>query len=212
MSIKTEVDRIKAKVGIIRNKFVSLELAKSTDNIDALATAAYYIEKVGIGKPTISTTAYDEDNEIAIRAKSNQSQGYVVAKNQLYVETYATLTVDGNKVTMECKGAKIERTVGTSIATCTVTITRSTNTGACLISATTFANGAFSVFNSDATSGTVTIPNVVCGSSISVNTSYPVSFYGWTYGQKVQRSSMGGTLTAPTTSGTYTVDIGVLDD
>ena len=175
MSLIAQVNRIKENAAIIRNKFVSLGLAKSTDNLDALATAANGITPVGIGKPIITTTAYDEDNEIAITATTNQGAGFIRdATIQPSIETYATLTVDGNKVTMLCAGAKIERTVGASIKTCTVNVTFSKNAGITLISATTFASGTISVVNqrvSDKNSGqSFSIPNVVCGSALSINT------------------------------------------
>ena len=241
MSVRTQVDRVKAKVATIRNKFVSLGIAKSTDNIDALATAAesipkrtsedltasgatvtapagYYpsgvstsVQTAGIGLPTLTVDAYDEDNEIGIKATTNQSVGYVSSEKQRTVETFATLTVDGNKVTMECRGAKIERTVGASIATCSIKVKFTTNAGNILTSATTIANGAFSAFKSDTKSGEFTINNVVCGSALSIATSTMCSLY-WSGTKTDHRSLYGGTITVPSSAGTYTVEVGMLDD
>lgn len=205
MSIKTEVNRIKSKVGIIRDKFVSLGLAKSTDNLDALATAANGITPVGIGKPTITATAYDEDNEIAITARTNQLQGYVRGTIQTSLETYATLTVNGNKVTMECQGAKIERTVGASINTCNITINIVDNVGNIGVTATQFANGTVTTFRQSKSSGTFTIPNVICGSIITVICYNYFLLDGWTYPSQVADTSL--TLIAPNTTGDYSANI-----
>lgn len=216
MSLIAQVNRIKENAAIIRNKFVSLGLAKSTDNLDALATAANGITPVGIGKPIITTTAYDEDNEIAITATTNQGAGFIRdATIQTSTETYATLTVDGNKVTMLCAGAKIERTVGASIDTCTVNVTFSKNAGATLISATTFENGTISVVNQPVQNNnsgrSFSIQNVVCGSALSINTEYMTSFYG-SFNKHYHQTLQGGTITVPTAPGTYTVEVGELDD
>lgn len=101
---------------------------------------------------------------------------------------------------------------GASIDTCTVNVTFTTNVGNCLISATTFDGTNFSVFNSTAQSGTISIPNVVCGSAISINTTYMCGLY-WSGSMQVHHSLYGGTITVPTTpNATYTVEVGILDD
>lgn len=100
---------------------------------------------------------------------------------------------------------------GASIDTCTVNVTFATNVGNCLISATTFDGTNFSVFNSNKNSGSVTIPNVVCGSALSINTTYMCSLY-WSGSMQAHHSLYGGTITVPTTSGTYSVEVGVVDD
>lgn len=104
---------------------------------------------------------------------------------------------------------------GASIATCTVNITFSTNADITLISATTFANGAISVVNHNIPNNnngqSVSIPNVVCGSALSINTSKMVGIY-WSGSKKDHYGFLGGTITVPNTSGTYSVGIGVIDD
>lgn len=168
---------------------------------------------VGIGKPVITTTAYDEDNEIAITAKTNQKQGYVTDTNQPIVETYATLTVDGNKVTMSCAGAKIERTVGASIETCNVYIDVIDTVGSIGVTATTFANGEISVVNIAAkTNGDQTlISNVVCGSVITLVCNNYFSVV-WAHGHNQVKGTSSICLTAPRTSGDYTAEIIAYDD
>jgi hypothetical protein len=123
------------------------------------------------------------------------------------------LTVDGNKVTVPAGyypyGA--QKTVGASIDTCTVNVTFTTDAGLTLISTTTFANGTISVFNSTTNSGTVTIPNVVCGSAISINTTNMVSLYS-SCSIQPHYGFLGGTTTVPNEPETYTVEVGVIDD
>lgn len=100
---------------------------------------------------------------------------------------------------------------GASVATCTINVTFTTNAGNTLTSATTFANGKFSAFNSTTKSGTFTIQNVVCGSALSIGTTYMCSLY-WSGSQQAHQSLLGGMITVPSTPGTYTVEVGVLDD
>ena len=101
---------------------------------------------------------------------------------------------------------------GANIATCTVNIKWSVTARNALITATTFANGAISRFVSKTGSGTVTIPNVVCGSVITVYTGTMTSVYGWSYGKEYSWDNFTHALTVPTSAGTYTAEIGVLDD
>lgn len=101
---------------------------------------------------------------------------------------------------------------GANIATCTVNIKWSITTRYALITATTFTNGAISVFTSQTGSGTVTIPNVVCGSVVTVYTGTMTSVYGWSYGKAYSQDSYTHALTIPASTGNYTAEIGVLDD
>lgn len=127
------------------------------------------------------------------------------------------LTVDGNKVTVPAGyypyGA--QKTAGVTIDTCTVNVTFSKNAGITLISATTFENGTISVVNqpvSNNNSGrSFSIPNVVCGSALSINSENIISFYG-SFNKYYHGFSLGGTITVPTSPGTYTVEVGELDD
>lgn len=176
---------------------------------------ALSLPKVAMATPTVNVDADEEESEIIIVSINNQQTGYAEARpapqSPPFTQSFVKLRIDGNTAIMECRDAKIERTVGASIATCTVNVTFSTNVGNCLISATTFANGAFSVFNSYTNTGTVSIPNVVCGSAISINTSYMCSLY-WSGAKQDHRSLYGGTITVPSTTGTYSVEVGVVDD
>lgn len=101
---------------------------------------------------------------------------------------------------------------GANIATCTVNIKWSITTRYALITATTFTNGAISRFTSQTGSGTVAIPNVVCGSVVTVYTGTMTSVYGWSYGKAYSQDSYTHALTIPASTGTYTAEIGVLDD
>lgn len=101
---------------------------------------------------------------------------------------------------------------GANIATCTVNIKWSITTRYALITATTFANGAISRFTSQTGSGTVTIPNVVCGSVVTVYTGTMTSVYGWSYGKAYSQDSYTHALTIPASTGTYIAEIGVIDD
>ena len=269
------------------------------------------------------TVHLDEDdptgNTFWVQVSQNYTEGYVERAGRFVAEVYPKLEIDGNKVTMECLGAKIERTIsdgvikaiasfdestgkftasagvqtdgyvdsndaandtydvgiaslfnstgwytsggwiivepyvskgyskgiydywscdaktldknlvasnikkdatifgvtgtyeGARINTCTVNVTFTKNTGNTLISATTFANGAISVFNSRSHSGTVTIANVVCGSAVSINTAVMCSLY-WSGSKEDHYSLYGGTITVPTAPGTYTVEVGEVDD
>ena len=104
-----------------------------------------------------------------------------------------------------------EGTGGASIATCNVKVKFTTDPGNCLTSATTFSNGTVTVFNSTTKSGEFTISNVICGSALSINTTYMVSLY-WSGSKTDHNSLVGGTITVPATAGTYTVEVGVVDD
>lgn len=185
---------------------------KTVSATDGSITISQDVQTVGIGAPTFTVDAYDEDNEIGIKATTNQSVGYVHSTRQISSSIYATLSVDGDTATMECGGVSISRKVGASIATCNVTVKFTTNPGTTLTSATTFANGAISAYNSSANSGTITIPNVVCGSALSINTQNIVSLYT-SASQQPHNNLLGGTVKVPATAGqTYTVEVCVVDD
>lgn len=176
---------------------------------------------IGGTMPNVGFTGYertvhlDEDdptgNTFYVKVSQNYTEGYLERAGKFIAEVYPKLEIDGNKVTMECLGAKIERTVGLTVDTCTFNVTFTKNTGNTLISATTFANGAISVFNSHSNSGTVTIANVVCGSALSINTAAMCSLY-WSGSKEDHYSLYGGTITVPTAPGTYTVEVGEIDD
>lgn len=101
---------------------------------------------------------------------------------------------------------------GANIATCTVNIIWSITPRRPIITATTFENGAISIFTSKTESGTVTIPNVVCGSVVTVYTGTMTSVYGWSYGKANSNDAYTHALTIPASTGTYTAEIGVIDD
>ena len=101
---------------------------------------------------------------------------------------------------------------GTDIATCIVNIKWSYTTNFALITATTFANGAISRFISHTGNGTVTIPNVVCGSVVTVHTDEYTSVYGWTHGNDCNQDTHAHALFIPASAGTYTAEIRILDD
>lgn len=169
---------------------------------------------VGVPVPTFTAQLDDDDdsgNKIWLRASVSQSAGYTAGGNKS-TDIFPKLTVSGDTATMECGGVSISRKVGASIATCNVTVKFTTNAGNCLTSATTFANGAVSVFNSSTKSGEFTIPNVICGSALSINTQNMVSLYT-SASQQPHNTLLGGTVKVPATAGqTYTIEVGMLDD
>lgn len=169
-------------------------------------------------------------------ASLTNGTGWYRNANYIYVEPYVSKgysdgiydqwycdarTLDANLIPANiAEGTSIFGITGThkggsEIKTCTVNVTFSKNAGITLISATTFENGTISVVNqrvSDKNSGqSFSIPNVVCGSALSINTEYIVSFYG-SFDKYYHGFSLGGTITVPTAPGTYTVEVGELDD
>ena len=154
-------------------------------------------------------------NTFWVNVSQNYTEGYVGRAGRFVADVYPKLEIDGNKVTMECLGAKIERTVGLTVDTCTINVTFSKNAGITLISATTFENGTISVVNQNVSNNnsgrSFSIPNVVCGSALSINTTNMVSLYS-SCSIQPHYSLLGGTITVPTAPGTYTVEVGELDD
>ena len=68
------------------------------------------IETVDVARPTITSTACDEDGEICIEATNNQPEGYVKGI-PAYSQVYATLTVSGDTAIMKCGNAETTRKV-----------------------------------------------------------------------------------------------------
>ena len=150
----------------------------------------------------------DEDptgNTFWVNVSQNYTEGYVERAGRFVAEVYPKLEIDGNKVTMECLGAKIERTVGASINTCNITINIVDNVGDIGVTATQFANGTVTTFGQSKSSGTFTIPNVICGSIITVICYNYFSLDSWTYASQVANTSL--TLIAPNTTGDYSANI-----
>lgn len=214
MSIKTEVNRIKSKVGIIRDKFVSLGLAKSTDNLDALATAANGITKITAVLPTVTVEADDDESEIYISAYTEQPRGYTDGGKSGIVEKYIKLKIDGDTAIMYEAGnqsQEVRRKVGASVKTCNVTINIVDNVGYLGVTATQFADGTVNTFRQNKESGEFTIPNVVCGSIITIVCNGYFSIDGWSYGPGAVGLT-SRTLIAPNTTGDYSASIIAYDD
>lgn len=97
--------------------------------------------------------------------------------------------------------------------TCTVNIIWTITPSDPTIVATTFVNGAVSVFRSLVGSGTVSIPNVVCGSALVVDTNVESDVYDWAgvYSTANSADAMF-LLTVPSAPGTYDAEIGVFSD
>lgn len=213
MSIKTELNRIKGKVGIIRDKFVSLGLAKSTDNLDALATAANGITKITAVPPTVTAEADDEEGEIYISALTELPKGYTDGGESGVVGKYIKLKIEGDTAIMYEGGnpsQEVRRKVGASINTCNITINIVDNVGILGVTATQFANGTVTTFRENKSSGTFTIPNVVCNSIITIVCNGWFSIGAWTNASQVGLSSLA--LIAPNTTGDYSANIIAYDD
>lgn len=101
-----------------------------------------------------------------------------------------------------------------SINTCIVDIRFSITPNDPIIGATTLTNGAISnYYNRPANAtGTITIPNVVCGSALSVYVGDHSSLYGWSHGYNSNTYSTSYVLFVPTSEGIYTAEIGAFDD
>ena len=215
----------------IPDEFVNVtNITKTSDDVtvsgaEVTTPAGYYptevkksVPTVDIATPEIGVMADDEESEIYINAWTNQPSGYTNGGLSAVVGKSIKLKIEGDTAVMYDFGdesKQIRRKVGASIATCTVNITFSTNAGNTLISATTFANGAISTVNhtfyNNNSGQSVSIPNVVCGSALSINAQYMVSLY-WSGSKKDHTGLLGGTITVPNTTGTYSVEIGVVDD
>lgn len=173
--------------------------------------------KVAMAIPTVDVDADDEESEIMIVSINNQQTGYAekppAPQSPPFKQTYVKLSIDGNKAIMQCGEAKIERTVGASIATCTVNVKFSIKPSNGIVGATTFAGGTMARFSSwQNATGTITIPNVVCGSALFINAGTYASLYGWSYGHQYNNASTSFVLSVPSATGTYTAEIGALDD
>lgn len=164
------------------------------------------------------------------------STGWYRNANYIYVEPYVSKgysdgiydqwycdarTLDANLIPANiAEGTSIFGITGThkggsEIKTCTVNVTFSKNAGITLISATTFQNGTISVINQNVQNNnsgrSFSIPNVVCGSALSINTTNMVSLYS-SCSIQPHYSLLGGTTTVPNEPGTYKVEVGVIDD
>lgn len=178
--------------------------------------SAGYVSSGTAGTVSVSGTG---TKQLTKRTSSSlTASGLTVTAPAGYYHSKASKTLtDSNLIADNIKkGVTIFGVTGTheggaSVTTCTINVKFTTNAGNCLTSATTFANGAFSAFNSTTKSGTFTIQNVVCGSALSIGTTAMCSLY-WSGSQQAHMSLYGGMITVPATSGTYTVEVGVLDD
>lgn len=214
--VSNQLDRIEGGkesiVTSIKNKGVEVpdgaKIDKLAQYIDDIKTAVLQSKSV-IPFTTEQTVTPDDGFD-------GLSSVTVGAIPSLYVNT-SSANATANDIlsgkTAYVKGKKVTGTYEPAeIKTCTVNIKWSITTRYALITATTFANGAISVFTSQTGSGTVTIPNVVCGSVVTVYTGTPTSVYGWSYGKAYSQDVYTHALTIPASTGTYTAEIGVLDD
>lgn len=171
---------------------------------------------VGVEPPTLNATADDEESEIYVNAWTDQPSGYTNGGISAVVGRAIKLKVEGNTAIMYAlsdPSQEIRRTVGASIATCTVNVKFSIKPSNGIVGATTFAGGTMSRFSSRQNAiGTITIPNVVCGSALFIDVGTYASLYGWSYGHQYNGASTSFVLSVPSAAGTYTAEIGVLDD
>lgn len=129
MSVLTELNRIKSAVtdivNAIKGKGVTVPSAAKIDDLAPLVSSIFTPAEVAQATPyfEVQATDDDEDCEIHIRAKADQAAGYVKSGTK-YRDTYVTLGIDGNEVTMSCGNAVITKTVdgGATVETCTITL------------------------------------------------------------------------------------------
>ena len=112
MSLKSQVERIKSNVATIRNKLMSFELAKSTDNLATIATLIDGIPTVFTDRPTFIMTEFDDESEIEVKAVSSMAKGYCKGGTN-YAALYSKLSVSGNVATMTVGEKSISKTIGT---------------------------------------------------------------------------------------------------
>lgn len=100
---------------------------------------------------------------------------------------------------------------GASIETCTVNINIEDSVGYIGVTATTFADGEISTFFESKSSGIFSIPNVVCGSIITIICNDYFSISGWGY----ENGGVGTTsrhLIVPSENGIYSANIIAFED
>lgn len=103
---------------------------------------------------------------------------------------------------------------GASVATCTVNISSSIsiNNSDFVVGATTFQDGKIYTFARSGNNYNISIPNVVCGSTLFLSVGTMSSIYGWSGGYLSSWNSESHVLYVPNTAGTYSAEIGMLDD
>lgn len=136
-------------------------------------------------------------------------------KNGWAYEEYRTINItqeSTDKEFIEWLKSNAEKPIE-GVDTCTVNVEFSIKPSNGIVGATTFSVGTISSFNSRQTEiGTITIPNVLCGSALFIDVGTYASLYGWSYGHQINGASTSFVLNVPSEAGTYTAEIGVLDD
>ena len=170
-------------------------------------------------------TGYHADSTVSIRTEKEKEvtptkDGVTVSPKTGYLLSTVKVKGDNNLIPENiAEGVSIfgingTHSGGASIETCTVNLNFSIATRYGFVGATTFSNGTISRFSSQVSTigTTVTIPNVVCGSTLFVYVGTMSSVYGWTYGKDISGDAYAHVLSAPNTAGEYTAEIGELDD
>lgn len=182
--------------------------------ISVSGTNTLQLTNVGVGTPNVTTLADDEEGEIYISATTTQQKGYCKGGNSATAGKYIKLKIEGDTAIMYEMGDKskeVRRKVGASVKTCNVTINIVDSVGYLGVTATQFENGAVKTFAQNKSSGSFSIPNVVCDSIITVVCNGYFSIDGWSYGKDVVGSS-SNYLKAPPSTGDYTASIIAYDD
>lgn len=182
------------------------------------------------GKSFTSADGVNEEGTMEAASLTNGTGWYRDA-NYIYVEPYVSKgysdgiydqwycdarTLDANLIPANiAEGTSIFGITGThkggsEIKTCTVTVNIVDSVGYLGVTATQFANGAITTFRENKSSGTFTIPNVVCGSIITIVCNGYFSIDGWSFPSQVGSTSLA--LIAPNTTGDYSANIIAYDD
>ena len=189
--------------------------ASGSKSITPTVTSGY-VSSGTAGTVSVSGTG---TKQLTKRTSSSlTASGLTVTAPAGYYHSDATKTVtDSNLVASNIKkNVTIFGVTGDyeppSLETCNVTITFGDSVGYVRVVATTFANGAFGVFNQNKSSGTFTLENVVCNSVISLGGYNNFDVSKSYSGTKSYFSDSAYWMVAPSTAGNYTAQIIAYED
>ena len=185
---------ISANASVMDNSSTPVSVSKtSTKQLTTRGARTY--------TPTTSNQTIDSGTYLT-GTQTIKGDSYLVASN-----IKSGVSIFGVTGTYEGSG-------GASIATCTVNISSSIsiNNSDFIVGATIFQDGKISTFAKSGANYNISIPNVVCGSTIFLSVGTMSSIYGWSGGYSSNWNTESHVLYVPNTAGTYSAEIGVVDD